>query len=599
MKNKHLLSLLVIPFLLTGCGGNSVVKGGDKGDPVLTQEQIDALTVTTPKGYEGKVAKVGSVTIPAGATNYTESYNGQLAFYTLEDPEVDKEVVFSYLKGGVILEIPNLSKLQPTSGISNNQALYSAYGLDCLVVKSIYKDELDNDVVTLAAYDALGTKLIEYKGNDKNVEVAIEARTREVPVKSNGGETYTHRYAIAYYVDPKTNKAVENVFEYDAKMESAAKVDNYYDSSLAIEKDSARKFYKEKKDEKIEYIVRPYTVYNGSAIGIGYEVSHVEEDKTVYATYFIPDDATSILFDHHIVYQLQSAVDDHDLEYTYTSGGSFYKVNTYVIDLLEGTTKPAEFPYILGAGSSLDEPVAYGEIPELSKYAAAYLTAIENRRLADTQEYYVIDSYLELHDDLGNIAALTKLGTSHYINRSSTSSVTIYNTDKVPVKTINATQIRVYPNCVVIKSNNYYGIIDENGNYLVSFEERFSSCNLVSKDTVLLSTSGSITVKKCFNIETLKELKLVYEDKMTYLTGELQYGFRIGKGDGTETIKDKVYFLNEVLATYDVDPAIAFTRRADLNLAANPVVRAVYESVEHVDADGNTVHDIFRAEYNS
>lgn len=599
MKNKHLLSLLVIPFLLTGCGGNSVVKGGDKGDPVLTQEQIDALTVTTPKGFEGKVAKLGSVTLPVGFTNYTESYHGQLAYYSLEDPEVDKGVVVSYLKGGLIQEIADLSKLQSGTSITHPDTLYTAYGIETVVIKTVYKDELDQDVVHITAYDALGTKLIEYSGKDKNVEVAIEARTREVPVKSNGGETYTHRYAIAYYVDPKTNKAVENVFEYDAKMESAAKVDNYYDSSLAIEKESARKFFKEKKDEKIEYIVRPYTVYSGGAIGTGYEVSHVEEDKTVYATYFIPDDATSILFDHHIVYQLQSAVDDHDLEYTYTNGGSYYKVNTYVIDLLEGTTKPAEFPYILGAGSSLDEPVAYGEIPELSKYAATYLTAIENRRLADTLEYYVIDSNLELHDDLGNTAALTKLGTSHYINRSSTSSVIIYNADKVPVKRINATQIRVYPNCVVIKSNNYYGIIDENGNYLVSFEERFTSCNLVSKDTVLLSTSGTIIVRKCFNIETLKELKLIYEDKMTYVTTELAYGFRIGKGDGTETIKDKVCFLNEVLATYDVDPAIAFTRRANLNLAANPVVRAVYESVKHVDADGNEIHDIFRAEYNS
>ena len=597
MKNKHLLSLLVIPFLLTGCGGSSTVKGGKIGDPVLTKEQLDAYKVSDPETFDSKVSKVGTITIPSGYLYY-ESDHEQLGYYIQNDAENDKVVIVSFIKGGVICEMNKFSELVAGSSVDFNYGLYSTYGIDCVVVKEVRHNEAtDKDVISMAVYDALGTKLNEYKGENDDVRFTVEPLQREVPVDSLANKTATHRYVSAYYLDPKTGKTVENVFEYDEKFSKATKVDNYYDTSVLEEDSSTRKFYKEKKDEKIEYLVRSYSVYDsGSPRGRAYEVSHVEEDKTVYATYFVPSGAIRLVFDHHIIYQSFVQVDEHDLEYTVAANNVYYKVETYVIDMLEGTTKEAEFPYIIINGETLEEAGEAGQVTELAKYAVATLMPIENKLLAPNNITYVIDSSLELHDDMAHYTEVVKVGNG-FVSKSTSNNAVIYNENRVPVKILSGVMPhRFAAKCVVIRSGSgRYGLIDAEGNYLINPEgnEFFKTVRVISKD-VICFTGDFVT--RYFNIDTLKDVKLVEDPKATYSNTELQYGFRVEQGEAVEGSKDRILFLNEVLGTYDRVPSRTLTRRGVIALNDNPRYQAVYESVRYMDEEFNIHYDIYRAE---
>lgn len=586
---KQLSLLLLVPFLLMGCNTNESSeekKAGEQGDPILTQEEIDKLTMKTLDKYESKQTKVGTVTIPHDATDIDLSAEGQLISYTLQVEEAKKLEIMSLVKCGSVFSIADLTKYKDW-GIDYVGG--SPY-LESAVIELVTHDEVeDEDTYHYTIVDAIGTKLLELDSEEEKPSTAFSVNSFAIDVseyKSNINSLRTV-YSVVSYFDEKTAKNVEAYYKYDANYSKAEKVTDIYEKEALVNNNKI-KFTVGEGEEAVEYSGEHQTINNVQI----FKVSHSEEGQVVTKTIIVP--ATNYgIYDHHILYQEIVQTNDHDPNYTYASAGKYYSLRTHLVDLSTGEDVVYDFPFLISNFFYIADQQKIGEVGQLTKYAIAIGNQIENKQLQPTIVASVIDSGLVFHDVINNfiMSRYVKLGNGYY----DTTTKELLDTDKVSKGTVKDGIEKICANGILVYKDSYYGVINEKGEYVFR-PNQYNSYQEVNSDVIYLT--GVAAEPMLFNLTTLEDVTPNWDTKKTYNKSEIGRGYYVEKGD-TEVAgsKDKVYYLGNLLESVEIDSSLAVYGGFNLNLGGmGDSGTSEFEIVRYLNEEGDTVRIVYRSD---
>ena len=584
MKKKYLATLLFIPLILASCGGKGEEVAGEKGEAILTQEQVDALTITEIDDFRTSTfTKVGKLNFP-GDLLPTSDVSPESEMLMVEDATNKKIEVYSFLTSAKIYTLEETDKYDIKSVTFEND-LYADTDLESFRVVTHYLDAESKDVYSYKYIDAFGHVLFE-KTTDEVLVYQVTTFTRNYPLNNTQNKFKNDHFVRTSYYDAKTGKQVIQYWKYSDDLATVSKVDKYQEDNVYGVITSRGKFTiteKVKKEEvKTDYIVAlEYRSANSSVI----EVSHQGEEKMVYDRYYVPTSTDNIvLFDHHALYQVRHQLNDHVSEYTYDDGGTFYNLETFFIDFKEATVNKVVFPYILVGAIGLYGEGEYGEPFEINPFGVVGLREIKDKIVGPTVEEYVIDSELVLHDNLTHVIPVTKIGEGYIDDNNN-----LYDASKVKIGSIDTTNVTIserFRTCLVVRVNNKYGVINEKGEFLVPL--KYTDRNSINGEVIRFYNSDDDQIY--FNVKTLTTTTLSFSKDVTYVK-RLEDGMYVARGDATEGAKDSVYFLGNKVdefakaTTLFVFGAITFTHFADEEC------RTAYSIIQAIETDGSiSVH---------
>ena len=564
MNKKHLVTLLVLPLLLTSCGGDKEPEPnpGEKGEDVLTVEQkADILANDKPNEYNRTIKYLEHSAYEYDvADGWTSLYSTIAPFHVYEKVHSTGTVewaVVSDLVGSVDLG----GKPQ---GYTVTHA-FTAYRYSFLFdATSIYYLKYS------AAYESAGYKknyneVRDQFGNtiyssakwtdDENVtNVAARVNTVTLDLLGNTETEYLLDVTIRNYVD---NTTTVKTLKYGPDFSTLTA---YQDSSSPL---SVRRGLKYTfTDDEIKYTVE--------GVDNGLKVSHTEkskkEEKVVTNYFTVPAgaDIKGALLGHNYVYQQAKPLNEHNGEYNLAKDdGTLYLVKTYRANLITMETEEIEFPYEITTNfdtSYFMKDQYKGKLPTevtTPKYAVVKLNKIENKRVTGHELRYVVDQNLALRDELTAYdTSFIPFGNEHY-RKSVNGDLCIYDKDFKLVNVVKDFEVDNNRSGFNYLSGqtfaNKWGVVGEDGKFII--EPHYESCLFAGyTSNYLCFVDGD--ERFLFNTDTLKgELYYREPGKTSDIIDETYpYYLYILRGEipegGSEYDPDYVCFGNQKLVSF-------------------------------------------------
>ena len=581
MKKKSLLTLLVLPLILSGCGGSEPEKPkpGERGEDVLTAAQKERmLTLDGAQDYTLGVA-LASEKVVDSDRYLLEWYNEHFFIYrhdggtehptdwvivSKEAGQIDVATKGYGYTGPDELEIENYGTISDgTTGIPF--VYYYAH-----FESSSYK----NTVNTVK--DAFGNTI--FNSNEEYDDFHFNSASLSKDADKN------YILTVNYY-DNGITTSKRLVYGEGFKGLKAEEVDPY--ASLT----KSQEYYFTVENVK-------YTV--GLTNGKEYYVSHSEGGEIVTKYYPEQQQGNKVLVGQYLIYQDTDAVNVHEGDYDLVAYNQAMKINTYRLNLATGKTEKIEFPYIIQNFSHEDfvpEDLKENEGYDIPKYAVATLYAIENKQLNPVGRKYVLDADLVLHDELTAYETnYKKLGENHYLIDK-----VIYDSNYKIVGDLSRFNIiTTYPKGILVQEtatgSNRYGFVGEDGKFVL--EPQYLSANAGYNPPVV---NGYLKLRAATNEYVYFDpygLKLITytrdaEREYVYNSSNTEFFCLKGAQDKEDPLKygdDEFYFINTKLATVKhFESSITWS---NYSYKQNDSTY-LYRCAQFTDADGDIVRIAF------
>ena len=572
MNKKHLVTLLVLPLLLTSCGGGKEPEPnpGEKGEDVLTVEQRAEMlsNETVERTYGAKYLEHSAYEFDE-ADGFTSVYESDpFHIYKKEHASDYTEwTVVSDLVGrigggqrgnGYVVTSPLVAAKHSysfTGAGSIYYLMYSAAYESGGGLKNIYNELVDQFGNTIYSSKKLTSQ--EYVDS-------ISPRVNTVVTDLNGHTEKEYLLDVNIY-NIEEDVATTKTLKYGADFRTLT----VYQDSTSIFRPTGNLKYVFTEDE-VKYTIEqdPY----------GFKISHTEktkkEEKEVVNYFTIPAgaDIRGAVIGHNYLYQRIKPLNDFDTEYNYAKNdGTLYQIHTYRVNLMTLETEEISFPYEITAISTnffLKDQLD-GKLPTeiiTPKYAVASLNKIENKVNTGHTLRCVVDQNLALRDDLTTYDnGYIPFGKEHY-RKVMNGDLLIYDKQlklvgRVEGFTVDDTRSG-YDYLSGKTFANKWGVVGEDGKFII--EPHYSSCLSVAYYNYLCFVDGN--ERLIFHRDTLKSEVVVKDPERTYdnVSSETDPGYLyvergyIPEGE-TEYTQDNLYLGAQKLVSFD-HTASAYTR---------------------------------------
>ena len=584
---KILATLLIAPLLLVGCN-NSESKpepqGGQKGDPVLTQEQLNALYLSAQAGYKTvKHEKVGTFTVPSASLASKEE-NDQLISYKKDDGKT--LVIVSKLTAKAICTLENLDTFDDVdyaiSGIGTSQGLAV-----CSYCTMKTNTETSETTFHFVLFDAMGNKLWDVTTVD---EYPAKPQFRSMGFTDPATKEVSH-YTLLYVYGEATNMSESVLYRYDENL-----VASKAESGDPYAKEALTNNYKFKfsitQGEGEKAVVTEYNgTYRQYTSGMAhtvFDVSHQGTEGIVSNRYYAPSAGDQLaLFDHHALYQYTVPLEEHATEYDYYDSGSGYgyAVKTYLLDLQTGETNEVDFPYVIqSVDNSLNPVTKNSEVLTFSPYTILSLRHFENKILETETVKYVVDSKLVLHDDLTSKVTLRKVGNGFFDE----GSYALYDGNGKKIGSVaSGLSPAVYGNTIRIRKNNKNGLIDEQGKYLV--KPSFVEMTTIDDHIAYLYNGSDDFVY--YDYVAREDVTPTFSKEGKYAK-DIQHGYHIIKGGETDT-SNRLFYLGKQIDSLEKASSVSLGYMTTINGLGKLGGQGIFEKVTYTNTDGDAVYHIY------
>ena len=581
MKKSYLLSLCIIPLLLSGCGGNNEdpePNPGEMGDPVLTQEQRDKIFTNYKKDEKNSVSRIERLSISEHETTLAQSGEAEglkSIRVTYDSREGHKSYhIYSFLGGKE--KVINHYDVGDTVNCSFTE-VYGFYILDFYLA---YGETYEHYLI-----DSFGNELVNKPGV-KSADWSIQSiSTRSQSVYDSSALDYRRvNYLDIVFFDTITQEFGHVYCKYNSDFRSFTTVESIVDDSSLSNVTPKYEFTSEEKKYSV------MTMDSGNSIL--FQVSSSSESHNWSA----PKGGTvvaSSLANHHYIYQTNEIVNENTDNYTYVSDEK-HSVRTFVLDLVSGKTTEYTIPYLfIEFGTSWLNDVDLTKPISIPTYVDVKMNRISKYQLDKQELRYVIDSNLVLHDDLTGYFELTKFGEKHYIYDEHI----IFDSSRIAVSTLATTKYRVHrhkANCLILEdlSSHFYGVANEEGRLIVPCE--YPLAGLKEDGTNFIFEN--VTERIYFSAETMTISKIAKLEDHTYHLFNNNWLVVERDNTGATGVQDKVYYAGKMVDSYShLSSVPSISKYEVVNLPVNTWkdTYIIIDCAAVVDEENVTLYDVY------
>ena len=573
MKNKKLLSLVLIPLLLAGCGGSKKPDAGQRGENVLNDEARAAIAqqlnepVKRSSKTEGKALSLSidsSKEDEVAGTSVTHS-GVPLMMVTRNNGEQPEKAYHLY---SVILAKEVLKLVEEegaTYTVTGGYFDTSIVGVNLRIAyEKIIVDKVDAESkhhYQTLIIDHFGNELFNVAHDETAINPAIASSTRPVHGELDSITKYELFVTFSYF-DKEEGKQKFVFNKYDDAM-ATSKVEVIDKDAKGITSIATTLF--EGMDVSFKKDDVDYKVHIGYELAdapkMTFDVTH--EGKKGEETLHLAIDATvanngQLILGSSVIYQEKFQVVQTDPDYTYTDGtgtANVFALRTRKLDLVSGEESVVEFPYLLGAHEfSLDgELNVMEQQTNVPTYTAVRAYEIKDKSVNTQQsKVYLLDENLVLHDDVTNLintlSGLEKFG-NNYLDEAEKK---LFDANLNLIGTIQGNIIERFDDMLIIENtvSGKYGVLGSDGKYIVT--PSYDTYHAIgSKELIFVIDPWGTPEYARFDFATKTVTSLNFDPEVTYQYTDMDADFYIAKGGEEEGAKDKVFLLGAEVASYD------------------------------------------------